>query len=170
MTRPAPVAAAPVALAALVLLILLTPAGCGDGGPELHPVSGTVTFSDGEPIGGAVVEFLPGRGGPAARGRSDAAGRFTLRTGEDPGAVAGPHRVGVSRTVVMDGFGSHVRHMGQAKRVPPRAGSPATSGLTATVVEGENDIPIRVTPAGRGSLEGGPRSLKGGSKPGGPAG
>ena len=123
----------------------LLPAGCGDDGPDLRPVSGTVTFADGEPVPGAVVEFLPAGGGPAARGRTDAGGRFTLKTGGRAGAVVGDHRVGVSQAVLMDGFGDHVRHMTAKKVVPPDFASPATSGLRATVTDdGPNEIVVEI--------------------------
>ena len=127
------------------LFALWVCAGCGDGGPAQHPAAGTVRFADGAPVAGAVVEFLPTGGGPAARGKTDADGAFTLSTGGEPGAVAGPHRVGVSRTVLMDGMGSHVRHMANRQVVPPRLASPATSGLTETVSdEGENAFLLTV--------------------------
>ena len=129
--------------AAAALLMALPLAGCGAGGPPLAPVSGAVTFADGAPVAGAVVEFLPAAGGPAARGRTDADGRFILATGDRPGCVVGEHRVGVAQTVLMDGFASHVRHMAEKQAVPPRFNSPATSGLTATVsADGPNEVTL----------------------------
>ena len=142
MVTARPAARAAAARAAGLLLAAAL-AGCGDGGPALHPVSGTAAFADGAPVAGAVVEFLPTAGGPAARGRTDADGRFALATGDRPGCVAGAHRVGVAQAVMMDGFGAHVRHMGNKQVVPPRVGSPATSGLTATVsADGPNDVTL----------------------------
>ena len=126
--------------------------GCGPDGPALHPAAGTVTFDDGSPVAGAVVEFLPDGGGPAARGRTDAEGRFALATGGVPGAVAGGHRVGIARTVSMDGMPGHARHMGAAKTVPPTMASPATSGLTETVTAGgTNEFSFVVAPPRGGS-------------------
>ena len=124
---------------------LAAAAGCGDGGPALHPAGGTVAFADGEPVPGAIVEFLPAGGGPAARGRTDVDGRFTLATAGEPGAVAGAHRVGVTQAVLMDGFGSHVRHMANKRVVAPQFNSPASSGLSAEVpAGGSGDLTIVV--------------------------
>ena len=122
-------------------------AGCGPGGPELHPAGGVVRFADGDPVPGAVVEYLPAGGGPAARGRTDADGHYDLKTGGEPGAVAGKHRVGVAQAVLMDGFGDHVRHMANKQVVPPRFNVPTRSGLTTTVTAGdENDATLTIAP------------------------
>ena len=127
--------------------LLLTLAGCGDGGPALHPAAGAVRFVDGTPVAGATVEFLPTGGGPAARGRTDADGRFALATADRPGAVAGPHRVGVVQAVLMDGFAGHVRHMGAKQVVPSRFNSPRTSGLSAQIArDGNNDFAFTIDP------------------------
>ena len=133
------------AVAALAVAFSL--AGCGAGGPTLHPAAGTIRFADGTPVAGAIVEFLPAGGGPAARARTDADGRFALATGDRPGAVAGPHRVGVVQTVLMDGFPGHVRHMSAKQVVPPRFNAPHSSGLRAEVAEGaENDFAFTIEP------------------------
>ena len=129
------------------LLAAALSAGCGGGGPDLAPAGGVVTFADGGPVAGAVVEFLPAGGGPAARGKTDADGRFTLATGGEAGALVGPHRVGVTQAILMDGFGSHVKHMAEKQVVPPRMGSPATSGLTAEVPADGDDAIALVIPA-----------------------
>ena len=130
---------------ATALFAALSFAGCGSGGPAVVPASGVVTFADGTPVPGAVVEFLPAGGGPAARGRTDEEGRFTLATGDRPGAIVGNHRVGVAQTVMMDGFAAHVRHMAEKQVVPPHFNSPATSGLVATVsAEGTNDVTLTI--------------------------
>ena len=138
-----------VPAAAAALCVAAWAAGCGPAGPELHPAGGTVRFADGTPVAGAVVEYLPPSGGPAARGRTDADGRFTLATGGRAGAVAGNHRVGVSRAVTMDGFANHVRHAAAGRQiVPPHLASPATSGLRAVVAaDAENDAALTVDPA-----------------------
>ena len=61
----------------LLVGLLLLLAGC-DGGPQLHPAGGTVTFADGRPVTAGVVEFAPVDGGPAARGQIQQDGKFTL--------------------------------------------------------------------------------------------
>ena len=136
----------PVAAAVVLLAACSGWAGCGSG-PALYPASGTVRFDDGAPVAGAVVEFLPNGGGPAARARTDAEGRFALTTGGAPGAVAGPHRVGVVQAVLMDGAPGHVRHLAGRRTVPTRLASPATSGLTATVsADGGNEFAFDIVP------------------------
>lgn len=76
-------------------------AGCG-GGPKYAPVSGRVTLNN-QPIAGVQVDFQPiavGKSdpGPGSSAKTDADGRFTLKSQIDPsqaGAVVGPHQVRV---------------------------------------------------------------------------
>ncbi len=83
------------------LLLLGVAAGCGSEPYSLAPVAGRVTL-DGQPLREAQVRFQPAATGsedalvgPGSYGRTDADGRFTLRTIDDDraGAVVGPHRV-----------------------------------------------------------------------------
>jgi len=76
--------------------------GCGRGGPNYAPVSGTVTL-DGKPYGDAVVVFLPKatpanpNPGRSSAGETDEQGRFDLKTDElIRGAVVGKHLVKIS--------------------------------------------------------------------------
>jgi hypothetical protein len=85
-----------------VLLVALFAGGCGDYG--LAPVSGRVTLN-GLPLADAYVSFQPigdkdhGNPGPGSFGKTDADGRFTLRTvgGQRTGAVIGKHRVTIRK-------------------------------------------------------------------------
>jgi hypothetical protein len=87
---PARVAALAVALAVL--------SGCGGG---TTTVSGVVTL-DGNPVEGATVLFTPesgdGGGVGGSSGKTDAQGRYTLRTVADDraGAARGKHKVTIS--------------------------------------------------------------------------
>jgi hypothetical protein len=86
----------------IFLGLVLTAFGCG-GGPRIVPVSGQVTL-DGQPLADAQVVFRPDstelNPGPASHGKTDAEGRFVLRTMDDhDGAVVGPHKVRVSVVV-----------------------------------------------------------------------
>lgn len=92
-----------------VLLGLLLVAGCGGPDYELAPVSGRVTL-DGKPIADVVVTFQPVASdrdnpnpGPGSTAKTDAQGRFTLRTiqPDEPGAVVGQHVVRLT-TVATD--------------------------------------------------------------------
>jgi hypothetical protein len=71
-------------------------AGCGEDGPELASVSGTVKL-DGRPLEGAAVIFTPVAGGRPAGGRTDASGYYELVYTEDSdGAVLGEHSVRIT--------------------------------------------------------------------------
>jgi hypothetical protein len=79
--------------------LVLAACGCGSGA-RIVPVSGQVTL-DGQPLADAQVIFRPDstelNPGPASHAKTDAEGRFVLRTMDDhDGAVVGPHKVRVS--------------------------------------------------------------------------
>lgn len=114
-------------------LLLVLAAGCGPGGPDVYPAGGVVTFRGGRPVTAGVVEFSPDDGGPAARGKIAADGRFTLATGDRPGAVAGKHRVAVVPMTIADGLPNHAH---KAVRVHAKHSRLQTSGLTAAVEPG----------------------------------
>lgn len=120
-----------LAWAPVVLLLGVT--GCFSRGPELAPVTGTVTL-DGEPLAGAQVEFKPMRGNPSY-GTTDERGRYELRyTKDKTGAVVGSHVVRITtQTTVVDpetGAESQV-----PQRVPERYND--RSGLIRDVAPGE---------------------------------
>jgi hypothetical protein len=77
------------------LLILAAIVGCRHSDLNLAPVEGVVTF-DGAPLANAGVMFLPEQGAMAV-GITDAEGRFTLTTANEPGALIGSHRVSISK-------------------------------------------------------------------------
>ena len=68
--------------------------GCKEKGPDLKPVTGTVT-ADGKPLIGAAVEFHS-EVSSSSYGKTDENGNFTLSyaTGK-PGAALGKHRVAI---------------------------------------------------------------------------
>jgi hypothetical protein len=84
----------------VLLLVLLS--GCGGGGPQVAPVSGTVTL-DGKPLPNAEVMFVPVGGGRPSTARTVDGGRYELlfKRGQS-GAIVGPHsvRIWVSHEVV----------------------------------------------------------------------
>jgi hypothetical protein len=90
----------------LFLGLMMAACGCG-GGSRTVPVSGQVKL-DGQPLADAHVFFRPDSKepypGPASYGKTDAQGRFTLRTVDDQdGAVVGPHKVRISIPVKAPG-------------------------------------------------------------------
>lgn len=81
-----------MAAGALVVLV----AGCGDGGPKLATVIGTVNYK-GAPVQGANVTFLFSDG-QMATGQTGADGKFELTTGGRPGAPMGQAKVGIAKS------------------------------------------------------------------------
>lgn len=87
--------------------------GCGGRGYQLAPVSGRVTL-DNKPLADVVVNFQPRQEGnatpgPGSFGKTDAEGRYWLRTIEEPpvdGAVVGKHivtiRASLEKTLTTD--------------------------------------------------------------------
>ena len=136
----------------LVSTVCISLTGCG-GEPsfEMVPVSGIVTM-DGEPLAGATVTFLPKssgdmNAGPASLGETDAAGQFTLKTGEgEPGAVVASHQVMI--TTVKDSGTStaddNVYAEAEPEKVPPRYNS--ETGLNFVVpTSGSTDANFELT-------------------------
>lgn len=143
----------------LTLVVLSLVVGCAGGdsnAPTLHPVTGTVTYN-GDPLSNAQVTLVSDEGGLVAVGQSDAQGVFTVTTKGIDGAVSGNHQVAV---VAMDGSGgSEMPDEGSEEyakmmsgegakpesRIPEKYSNASTSGLTATVTEGENQITVELT-------------------------
>ena len=78
----------------LVLTAILV--GCSqEGGFKLANVSGTVTL-DGQPVGGAGLEFVADAGG-VTYGRTDASGRYYMSFGNSrTGAIVGKNQVRIT--------------------------------------------------------------------------
>ena len=80
--------------AAVACLSIAVLAGCGDGGPEIVDISGTVTRG-GSPVADLTVNFIPESGRPSW-GTTDASGGYTLHySRERDGARVGKHKVWV---------------------------------------------------------------------------
>lgn len=71
--------------------------GCGQGGPPMGKVSGTVTL-DGNPLADVEVEFTPqAEGGSPSYGQTDASGQYDLMFSLDrKGALVGKHTVRIT--------------------------------------------------------------------------
>jgi len=156
------------ALLALVVIGVVFSLGCPQQGadrPKTFPVSGTVTLN-GQPVEGAIVTFVPTAGGKGATGRTDASGKYTLTTfASGDGAVPGQYNVKIVKfettgteaaagpggaemdeeayTAAQDAAqeGGEEEAAGAPKNLlPEKYADPATSGLKATVKEGDNTI------------------------------
>ncbi len=133
-------------LVPVLLSFLVGLAGCGGGGqPDAYPVEGTVTFR-GQPVAEAHVRFIPEEG-PPAEGITDESGSFTLRTFEPgDGAVAGPHTVTVSKTVVVDPD-PNAAYPAMRSVLPDRYARVGASPLVAEVTaDGENQFAFELEP------------------------
>ena len=126
-----------------VLAGIVLASGCG-AKLQTYPVAGSVRFSDGKPLPGAIVSFRSVDGGKptTARGRTDSDGRFRLTTiKSDDGAVLGKHQVLVAVPVV-ESDGPFAR-----PRLDHRFSDYSTSGLEFSVSEDpeQNRFEIVVT-------------------------
>jgi hypothetical protein len=132
-----------------LLSALAIVAGCDSStkGPQTYPVTGQVTL-DGQPVAAADVAFLPSPSTPdavPAQAVTDENGRFEVvslfdqgRTSQ-AGMTAGTYGVQVTQLKPPPsnaGLSQAPRNM-----LPQKYASPATSGLSATVVpDGENQF------------------------------
>ena len=110
-------------------------AGCNRSGLNLAYVDGVVTYN-GKPVENAGIIFKPDIG-PFAMGTTDAEGKFTLITANNPGALVGEHKVGISKTetTATNIPGTRFPRYDVKRFIPEKYASPATSELTATVSE-----------------------------------
>lgn len=137
----------------LMALIALgsTCAGCQDSSFEFAPAAGVVTL-DGKPLQEALVTFMHVPtgdsivAGPDATGRTDAEGRFQLKTAEGtPGAVVGRHEVRIS-TLRYDriGEGAEDFKLASKERVPAKYRQ--SGGLSAEVPpDGSEDLSFELS-------------------------
>ena len=122
--------------AAAVAICTLALAGCGEGGPKIVPVSGTVTI-DGQPLAYGHVQVLPAGWRPAS-GRLDGSGRFTLTTtAPNDGCAVGTHPV-----VVLAGESLTPETM--KWHAPQKYSDVSTSGLTVTISGPTDDLKIEL--------------------------
>lgn len=133
-------------LVSLVVASIVMAGGCGKrrgNRPQTFPVKGVVTMG-GEPLAGATVMFNPvASGGSGAIALTDEQGRYKLTTFDSgDGAVAGEYRVAFVKTIYpkQEGVDPMVAMSGDPKNVLPlKFADSASSGFTATVVEGPDN-------------------------------
>lgn len=126
---------------AVVVMSGLVAAGCGSGGPSMGRVSGTVTYQ-GKALDTGTITFIATDGErPNASGSIQSGGSYSLQTTEPgDGAVVGDYRVAITD---VDPTAFNTSLPGAPPSVPKSAipkqyHDPNTSGLTATVAEGNN--------------------------------
>jgi len=100
----------------------------------LAPVQGNVTF-EGKPLDGATVTFHPeAKDGKKATGKTDAEGKYTLKTDGAGGAAPGKYRVTISLK------------RGDKELLPPKYTDTRTSPLVVEVNKGEQVYDIKLAP------------------------
>lgn len=142
------------AIAIVLAVCAFVASGCGPAGPAVQPVSGLVVM-DGSPIGLATVILTPTTGGLSATGISGSDGRFSLTTTASgrpwPGVGEGSYTVTITKldtpvAPTLDPsdpkYATSVDAVAAPTTygVPKDYGDPATSGLTATITKGKNDL------------------------------
>ncbi|WP_153555450.1 carboxypeptidase-like regulatory domain-containing protein [Roseimaritima sediminicola] len=155
---------------AVAMLSVLGLVGCS-GRPTMDtvPVEGKVTL-DGSPVEGATIMFVPTTAGQgqSATGRTDANGVYRLTAVPDGEEVAAPesgtlpgeYMVSIRKAQMADYISDEEaeekgiqsteasvpgRGPDLTFEVPKKYRNPRQSGLTATVVDGENNIPFDLT-------------------------
>jgi len=139
-----------------VSLLLVT--GCGESGPTLYPVTGTVTFES-KPVDGAEVVFISDSGA-LATGTTGADGKYSLVSGTRPGAAPGSYKVTVTKQRTTGTMPTNPTPEDMAKMVkektmpkvesllPLKYSTPQSSDLSVTVTndKSKNDIPLDLKP------------------------
>jgi hypothetical protein len=135
------------------LVGVLAAAGCGQAKIETYPVTGVVTFQDGEPVPFGVVEFRSSGSAPVARGKIGRDGRFVLGTfTSENGAVAGRHKIIVVQHATIENAvnsseSSHEHTAHETALVHPDYASYEASGLAAEVKpDADNLVSLTVRP------------------------
>jgi hypothetical protein len=127
----------------LALCSLLLLSGCNRGEP-LYPVHGKVTLQDGSPLAGGTLEFEREGAATGAVANVEADGAYELMTTEEgDGAPQGKYRVRLfPPETAADDPDAPAAARRAAPLVPRRYQEFATSGLTYTVTDGDNEFNI----------------------------
>lgn len=133
-------------LALAVAAVVLTPLGCGKGGPVMGRVSGTVTYK-GQPVKKGTVSFVSTEATRRnATGQLDANGYYTLQT-EEPGdgAEVGDYEVALysHQEKILDY--TPKTPVKPERTIPEKYENPKTSGLKKTVQSGSNKFDFDLT-------------------------
>jgi hypothetical protein len=136
-----------IKIALALMAISLATTGCGgDGRVDVNPVAGKVTVK-GQPAVGAQLIFyaqdeaLKEPGIPVPEGTVGEDGSFRLTTYEEgDGAPAGQYKVSVIWEQVLKESNDPESRVAR-DRLDGRYAHPDQSGLTATIAEGDNQLP-----------------------------
>ncbi len=131
----------------LSCLFLLLVVGCGQRGPKVVPVEGTITFGGGSWPKAGVLNFAvesssPGMPDRPAMGLFDTDGKLTVTTfAKGDGLIPGKYKMGVECWEVRPDIMSPTA---AKSYVPARYASPKTSGLTVTVEPGQKVVTLNL--------------------------
>jgi hypothetical protein len=132
--------AATVALPILALFML----GC-DSGAAKHPVQGKVSYQDGSPMTGGMVEFQRQGDITSALAYIQPDGTYELMTSElGDGAAEGTYQVRVLPDESEEDDGDGTRKPAPGPKLHPKYKQYETSGLTFQVAGGDNTFDIKV--------------------------
>ena len=81
--------------ALLLIALILTTAGCGESGPAMGKVTGTVTV-DGKVPPKLMIVFVPKDGGQTSTATTNSEGKYELLGSSTKGAVVGLHTVSIT--------------------------------------------------------------------------
>lgn len=143
---------------ALLVTLILVLSGCfGGTGVATVPVAGSLEYK-GAPVADATVTFIPVTGTEAelrtAVAKTNALGEFQLTTvKQNDGAIPGEYLVTVTKfepqpevTPSADIAAPPPKVVPPKSLIPEKYGAPGTSGLKATVSEGElNRVELELT-------------------------
>jgi len=110
--------------------------GCGS---QLPTVQGTVTLDDAPVPNGTVVFESPDRATAIAKTNDD--GRYEMMTASKRGMAAGDYSVAISAYETRDGGSESPIPV---LRTPKKYNSAATSGLSATIADGKNEVDFQL--------------------------
>lgn len=136
--------------AGLLTVVMLALPGCGHKAADevagLVRVSGLVTY-EGEPLKSGVVTFVPtSPDGEPASGNIDEDGRYVAMTGAAAeGIRPGDYKIRVESWASPPSMGEGGAVDAGTSAIPPKFSNADQSGLTSTIVEGEEqtvDLPL----------------------------
>jgi hypothetical protein len=144
----------------IVVVAFISLIGCGQSGPKLVSVKGTVTYQ-GKPVSKASINIVPLKG-MAATAETDDKGSFTAQTNGKPGVVVGKAKVMVTCVKMIGDPGpndgtpeaaaefSRKVNSGEIRyesSVPAKYGHSTTTPLEIIVTAdaSKNDFPIELT-------------------------
>jgi len=110
------------------------------GNLTLHPVKGKVLLADGKPLTTGRVTLVSSEKGLEFSGPIGPDGSFSIVSGEKDGAPEGKYLVRIDSEAVKVPANGNPKKRSAALSVPGKYANEETSGLTATVKAGQNNL------------------------------